>query len=380
MRLRDDEKNPQAMSAEYQSFSETGSIPEKIKAKEASSYDELFRTEEMPANDSGARKSRVDDGSRVKQLAQYLSTVAAALTVVTVTILANPQKPQDVSPPPNASVMPSLSVENELIGLDNYSCIFGLEDFTEDEIYAVLSVNGDAVSELAVDPIDGICELSYDGLEPETEYRISFVNGEDSLLASHSFVTEPFVTLSPEENGRIDFTLHEDITMSETVDMGVRLVDIDGKEFSNVQSELSNNLENVNYYILTDGIFRNTYYLEVLLYSADSADGEAKVYRRMLELGTLESPVFTVSVNDGEMVLEYISGDMDFYSEYTVEIFDGSSYKNIYGENIAIDGGNIYAALSETLLTGTYTVTVWGSFDNGEVYLYNPIFSTEITI
>ncbi len=361
MRISRGEENSHAFTDEFGHSPEGVFTPELTAAEELTAHEERFIADENFEPDKKGKSSKPRAGKGKSSFSQYLSMIAITLTgtaVLTAPLITN---------------SPTASLLAEDIGLETYSCQITLENADDEELFAVLSeAGGELIYEAALEA-ESLNELSFGELSPDTEYTLAVSRRSGEKYIEHSFKTEPFVSFGEEENGKIPFYLHEDLKMSEGMDIGVRLYSSSACDFSSniyLDMELGN-------FIITNGLYRDSYSFILESFGNEEGDG-AKTYSNSLELGKLEKPEFNISLIGDGIVFEHISGELGPYKEFEIEISNGESFHIFYGEDVTVENSLIRVALTEYIAAGNYTVSVWGSVEVDGIYLYNQIYTSEI--
>ncbi len=364
MRASRDDENPHAFMDEFQNAPERVNTSEREEYREHINPEEKFRADEHPFGKAESKPKQHSEKGK-SFFTQYLSMIAVTLTGAV--LLAAPAFSKEIS----------ASVAFEDIGLESYSCEIAVENSEEEtELIAVLTdEEGAIVSEKLLDGGADQAALSYSELSPGTEYTLTVSEASGNECLSHTFSTDAFVSFGESENERIPFYLHEDVQLESGMDTGVSLYGSENQDFS---SNLYLDLEGVSY-IITDGLYKDTYSFTMELYMPDELGG-VKRYAENITLGELEALEFKVTASDTLITFEYLSGDMDFYTDFEVELSNESNFYIFYGEDISVENGTISASITEIIESGSYVLSVWGMHNSGEIYLLNQIYVTEITI
>ncbi len=364
MKFSNGERNPQAFVDETGKTSEHSSHEELQKSSEMQTHQELRRQEEIADTDRQKRsQNKTDDGQRIKQLSQRLSLFAVTATVgitAGISYLSTPLR---------------FSVAEEVIDMDLYACVVRVENANEPTLNAVLQDAAGNILESMEIPTDRSTPLSFEDLLPETEYLLSLKTPDGKNADTHAFQTSPFVTFEATEEGKTMLLFNPKVTQEMMMDVSVGLWDSEGKDFSS----------NVYFdpldasYILHEGLFADEYSLTLTAYLPNENDGE-RTYTKTVSLGTLEMPQYTLTHTANAFTFTYLAGEVDGYADFEISIANEEHYYLLYGEDVTVENGNITALLTQSIAEGTYTVSIWGASENGEFYLYNEIFKTEITI
>ncbi len=365
MKYSSQERSPHASLPEQQKYNEMERNPELLYRNEFLSGSEFVKKEEIIDNEQGIKRKKENDADRAKKLSQYISTVAVVCTAATAVVATVVSKPAVAE------------IGQEDIGINSYQCVLTVNgeeagrqaviEGTDGEIYGYIPVESER--EYTVEVTD---------LRSDTEYSLAVVNEGGEKLFSHTFRTEPFLTLHSPEGDKIPFSLHESIPIMG--DIVLRLYDEEGKDFSSAIERL---YEEGTNYLYVGGLYAGKYEAEVLFFVEEQE--EPIVYVQNLDLGSLVPLEFNamqeVGYLDGTLIkISYSKGDILPYVDFEVTIESGDNWYNYDMEMITLDGNDIILNAPDIIPDGSYTISVWGSYDVGEYYIYNEIWRGNVDI
>ncbi len=333
---------------------------------------------EIPTEDKHHGTTPSSDVGRRRQPAAFLSTTAVVCVTATAVILPTAL---------TSAVDISLLGGSEDIGYSTYACVLMTE---EEDLEAIIENRyGTAIATQALDA-PGEHALSAEGLLPEEDYRLLVTDADGDEQFSHTFTTDAFLFLGEEADGIIPFTLHEDL--SAELLSGQSPMDIGLMLYSSTRGDYSSNLiwdPSAESYLLTDGLYRDRYSIEMTLYPPDK---EPVVYETHLEAGTLTPLSYDLtlgSITDGGpptlLTLTYLIGDIDPYEAFSFEIVraqeDPYFYLPIREEQIVLLGSDYSLSLNEPLAADDYILQMWGEYLGTDGYTrYNCILQIPFTI
>ncbi len=367
MRFSMTEQNPHSTTDEYGRAGEKNDYGENGQSMEFRPIDcehhPIEEIQDTDKNKSAVRGQSSDGATKISALTRYLSLITvsiAALLTVGAAYFSSAVK---------------VTVANELISFNSYSCTVELEESAE-ELTATLKSAGDELESVPIAKGQVSFELKFDGLLPERDYIITFTDKNGKEQYSKSFRTDPFVSFAAEADGKIAFTLHKSLTSPDSMmlDMGLFLYDSEGKDFSsNVIFD-----PEAESYIITEGLFTDSYSFNAAFYMPDAE--EPTVYKKPLSAGTYEKPEFEIFISEITLSqLTLISGDISAYNLFEVEISNDEQYYRFYGEDVTFDGTVISVQITQAIASGDYTVYIWGIRDTDGIYLSNQIYKDSLT-
>ncbi len=380
MRFSAQEQNPHTKADEQYHANELRTEHELQPTNELISAREILpQNDELQHPDASsaptAKSTEKTDGvQKIKQLTSFLSTIAVVGTVATATIvtLAN---------------APTMELQYEDIGFHTYECVLESDrELTEAEAI-VDSAFGKWTYPLQKDA-DGNYTLSLEQLLPETNYELTVLDDHGKEHLSHTFITDPFVTIqaSPETSD-LALLLHESLIYDENVeeivfDMGLMLLAEDGRDFSsNIYRT-----DDQQTFITQEGLFKDNYHIELQYYQPEA--DEPFIFRKQISLGEAPPPIYTITplppLDTGvtAIQLDLIAGDLAPYNIRELELMNienGTSYY-IHSDYIGAEGGRITAESTNAIPAGTYQITLWGELTTDSISLYNAVWQDKFTI
>ncbi len=390
MNIPSQEKGPQSFVDEQQRPREYSEYEELHTSREGYKSPELFRSSELqePKRQTPSARKKQDHEKTVRLLSQYVASITAVTVVAGTTILAPPSE----SPPPP---LPTFVIEREAIGLHDYQAIVTKENADDLTLQVVLTTADGEILDEAPLPADGV--LIYADLANETSYTVRLQDETQTELFTHTFTTDPFVTLTEESNDTLLLTIHEEIPLG--TDVSFELLDGEGKSFrDNVYSVMLDDgrgdVENWDstdssqfnptfaYYLFKEGLYTGEYTLQFISYPPDIEN--ELVYETKVTLGDLSPLRYTPTVDGagGTVTLTYLEGDLGPYTELSADLYQGESYGGYVdtADMTFDDDGSISFPISSDWTTGTYTLYLIGNYQQDGIYLYNQIYKCEITI
>ncbi len=365
MRFSMSEQNTHTVYDEYGRADEKNAFGENQINAEHEVSNELILTKEIQDTDSvkprNSPEESNDGAKKISALTRYLSLISVSIAALLTAGLAYFSSPK-------------ITVRDELIGFNSYSCTMEFPD-AQEELTAELKCGGEQIASLPISKGQEALDLKFDGLIPERDYTITFTDKDGKEQYSHSFKTDPFVSFAPESDGKITFALHKSLSSSEgmALDMGLWLYDSEGKDFS---STVYFDPEGTNY-IISEFLYSDTYLFTAEFYTPDSE--EPMSYTKELTAGIYAKPEFEMTKTDTELIFTLMSGDISFYTSFNVEISNDEHYYSFSGEDITADGSNITAQLTQTIESGNYNVYIWGNCDSIDPYISNQIYKTAVS-
>ncbi len=389
-----DEINSESRTDEIRRGTETVSHAEFRVANEKTVEREFVPKEEtappsQPKKRTASSENKKNDSERVAAFSKYLSMIAA--TVATAVVIG-------------VSVLLGLTVilGQEIIGLTSFTVQFEIENRGETELFASLTDEDETeVAASALEPQDGQYELSFDGLSSSSDYTLQIYGSDGKVYWTHGVRTDDAIIFGEESGGFVPLYLHEELTESMFADNTLSLYDSEEKDFS------SNIIygEGGEYKLFTGGLYSDTYTFTLRSFLEDTEFFSSQEK----QLGDLEKPEFNISVNRMNITAQHLSGDIDFYSSFEIELvsdekyysfpcddsyidsetnFPTDGYISIGNENNYLGSGftsaagrTLIANLLETIQSGTYEISVYGIYESGEeVYLSNQIYRSEATV
>ncbi len=381
------------------------------RSKENPSTAEFFRSEEVQER-SGTLKSAPKKQDGLHHLTLLSSTgmgvsVVAATVAVSVAVILPANTSQTEVPPvlsssistyeesieeaqssetPSSSSAPEIpeipafvfTMSGQEIGLDFFQGKLTVENAAGVALHALLK--DESGRTVAQTPLGADGSLSFTELRYESKYTISVVDEEGSEQFAYPFTTQPFVTLLPLSDGTgAKLITHSSISMMN--DCRFELYDAEGKVFDGnlYMQEIYGEPTNPNdsatiigyeHCLSYEDLYVGEYRLRLITYTEE----EEIIYEKKLYLGDLTPLVYTASVSQtaGEITLQYESGDLGAYSEFSVELYQNGEWYG-YGEATQQADGSITVPISADWASGTYTLYLVGNF-------YNQIWMCEITI
>ncbi len=439
MKFSNNERNPQSFADESQSFNEYQNEEKKSFVNEINQKtDERLVVDEIPDNDKNikGKKNKKDDSKNLKQLTQYISTVAVTITVAVTAGVSY------------LSAKPPVNFVAEAVSFNNYSCLLQLDELPDNQLIAQLTDKSgkEILSEIMLDtniddsesessdsssladliiPTDSSYDSTYDSstsipfdssiqdqfvsvgngdyeeiiekisaadgvngshaiifndLYPETDYKLFLREyseeegvGEEELFV-REFTTESFFTLSKATDNKISIEINPDFYDDSALsfDFHLELKDSQGKDFS---SNLYFYIYEESYF-LTDGLYSGDYYLSAITYYQE----EEIRYDKLITLQGLEPLEFNVEVFPDYIELTHLSGDLSFYPTFEISLSNDENYYSFYGEDVVNENGVITVYLTQTVESGRYELILLGIYESEENYLINDIFMTVVDV
>ncbi len=380
MRSKNDERNPHAVGDEWQKTTETGQYREAYSGEENTASGETPDIEEQQIFPGSFSPKKKNDEKSSLQLVRHLSVLAVTVTatmLIGVTALFPPSSPPDADNPPEIvegeDITASVTLSDERVGLFTYRCDLSLANAENAALTAVMwDAAGSSVAEHALSATTTVQMLSFDSLRPETAYTLTVTDNTGETYLSHTFTTDPVFTFTPEQNGMIAFSVHEELSMTEGLEFSLQLLDSVGKDFS---SNVIMGPETGNT-IYTAGLYQGTHTLCLDIYG----EHDVTTYEASLTLGELTPLDFSWMAMDTAISLECTQGELAPYA--VIEVSLSSELKNYfaYGQDIMVNADNISAMFDEAIEPGEYELSIWGSYDDGNISLYSQIYKIKITI
>ncbi len=314
---------------------------------------------------SSKKDDKQENQKKSKIITQYLTSIATVVTagaVVAVPILSKP----------------SFDIGDEVIGYANYSCNLTIDNEEDNLDVIIRDMFGEVYDVLDVDNLDS-ATIAIDNLEPDRSYEIVLQTDEGKEYQTYKFTTPSLVTFGEVESNRLPFDI--DVDASFATDMGARMFTSDGLSVDNIIYD-----GDVRY-IALDGLYMDTYVIEVAIYPMDK---DPVIQTVEMQLGTLIRPNFDISFEFlgldtiwGEVTLAKLDGDMGQYTNFEVEFENVNDYNDrqtLSGESVALDGDNIILSLTNMLNVGTHSVTLYGEMEVDGYTIQNIIFKGDISI
>ncbi len=371
-----DERNKHVLRDECQKASESTSFSESYSGNEKQPSQEFIPIGEYK-EESGKSPNpkKKKSNSQASLLAKHLSAIAITLSAAVVIGVASPFLPSSAADPGQsiAEEIALVSVQNEIRGLRSYGCKLRFETQEYTAFTAILTnQSGEILSEIPLTAENFLSTVSLEALSPETDYTLTVFSADNEKLLTHSFSTDSPFTLGTEANGIIPLQLHEDILSSFDMDYAIRLLDSEGKDFSSNLRSTELGADG----LFTLGLYDEKYTLLLELYHGDDVER----YEKTLSLGNLTPIVFEIMALDTSVSLSYVSGDMNFYNGFSIELSNDTKYYNISDSDVYADALGITATLPASFERGDYTLSVWGYSESDSITLYNQIYKAQITV
>ncbi len=378
MRNFDNERNSQTIVdennsvLEQSSTNELQSFSEQYLSRETYGDKESDETNQKQTNNNSKPKTKNSQSPSIKQLTQYLASVTVVLTA-TVTVVA---------PAISALTVPPVEIVSQAVGALTYNCAVGFKGEEIELDALLLTSEGEQVTRYDDIKISAEiqADLNFSNLYPETEYELNMVDNEGGVRLEQSFTTQPFVGFEEIDGNKIKLNFHADLQGFE--ELGIELLTENGNDFSsNIVYE-----DNGDKCIYKKGLYASNYTLRARCF-VEEGFYEFNSSLAIGELSELKYEAYIESFGNEmdikhQIELAYKSGELFEYSisEVTIYSDDYEVYHSFYGEELALDGNNIYLTVYELIASGEYNVCIWGNFSDGEMNFYNQIWLGKLVI
>ncbi len=325
--------------------------------KERESYAEI----PDQAEDGKKSKRRADDSSNARLFSRLMPSAAVFLATgaaLTMPLLSPSQ----------------LELQSEYISFDLYECVLYEED---EELSLQATVKGKNGQTFTVTPTqeDGGYLITLQELLPETEYDLTVVDQKGKKRYSDTFTTEPFITLAQADQSRLSFSLHKDIPI--LGDFILTMLSSDGRDFgSNIV--LEDPYDQTLNYLYLEGLYKDDYTLRFEYFPPEKEN--SVVFEKLVRLGSLTPLDYSAEMADGQIYLRYASGDLLPYTPSDIMLTNTQTEQTYYIDTLEVASNDVIATLAEQIEPGTYTVTLSGEYEGESCWLYNQIWSGELTV
>ncbi len=358
--------NSSNASKEYFYHPEFNNYASELSANGSETFTFTSNPSPPEAQDSSAKqKTPSTDMQKLKHLLSLLS--GAVVTATTGVMILNP------------ILSPKLTLQSQDVSFNKYECVIENKDLIGGLTATLTGENGESYT-LELPSDNRNCNLTFNYLTPEVEYSLTVSDKNGKKHYENKFETEPFITFNDVSANAKNFSLNSDVLIEN--DFMLRLLNSKGDDFSS--NLLFDNLHDATAnFLYLDGLFKDSYTIEFQSYLGDE---EPLIYTKTLDLGTLAPLKYTVAYSppetaDGSLLtLTYVEGDIYLYQIDQIILINLEYDDWIFIYDLQADGNDVYATITDSVVAGNYKVIVNGLIENEEYYLYNDIFSTEITI
>ncbi len=321
--------------------------------------------------DTKNKESKNVNTPSVSHFSKYLSIIA--VTVVTGTAIILPTTP---------TVKP-FKLKSEDVSYNSYKCVL-IDDTLASIDVAITGDNGEKY-QITLENQEGEYALFLDSLYPDTNYSVTAVDKDGKTRYQDTFTTQPFMTVTSQDDFATYFSLHPDISLNS--DFTYTLKTSDGLDFtSNVM--LDTTTDTPSWYIVNNGLYQDDYDFTFQLHLSENK--LPLTYAKILSLGNLEAIDFSVTYQyygettdvTGQIDAVYRSGDISVYAvtEITLINLTTDDYYSFTDFTVNENTGDLSLPITQVLPEGNYAIAFWGICEFDNYSLSNQLWQTVINI